>query len=168
VPPCRGGVSMARKVGQIVRRGDRTWLVRVYNGRDPESRKRKYLNQTVHGGLRDAQSQLNKMLSERDRGRNPDSSKQTLNRYHDSAVPILHVAPRELAEFIGGRSTAPAACQVPRHLPRRFRVRADQQAIATTPQSAMQLLRRPHPTREERRHRHLCRHVMREPKQIRQ
>jgi hypothetical protein len=26
---------MARKVGQIVRRGDRTWLVRVYNGRDP-------------------------------------------------------------------------------------------------------------------------------------
>jgi len=32
---------MARKVGQIVRRGVRTWLVRVYNGRDPESRKRK-------------------------------------------------------------------------------------------------------------------------------
>ena len=29
---------MARKVGQIVRRGDHTWLVRVYNGRDPESK----------------------------------------------------------------------------------------------------------------------------------
>jgi hypothetical protein len=69
-------VSLARKVGQIVRRGDRTWLVRVYNGRDPESKKRKYLNQTVHRGLRDAQSHLNKMLSERDRGRNLDSSKQ--------------------------------------------------------------------------------------------
>ena len=31
---------MARKVGQIIRRGDYTWLVRVYNGRDPESKKR--------------------------------------------------------------------------------------------------------------------------------
>jgi hypothetical protein len=42
---------MARKVGQIVRRGNRTWLVRVYNGRDPGSKERKYLNQTVRGGL---------------------------------------------------------------------------------------------------------------------
>ena len=40
---------MARKVGQIVRRGARAWLVRVYNGRDPESKKRKYLNRTIHG-----------------------------------------------------------------------------------------------------------------------
>jgi len=46
--------------------------------------KRKYLNQTVHGGLRrDAQSHLNKMLGERDRGRNLDSSKHTLNQYLD-------------------------------------------------------------------------------------
>jgi len=28
---------MARKVGQIVGRGPHTWLVRVYNGRDPET-----------------------------------------------------------------------------------------------------------------------------------
>jgi hypothetical protein len=74
---------MARKVGQIIRRGTRTWLVRVYSGRDPETKMRKYLNQTVHGGLRDAQTQLNKMLSERDRGRKLDSSKQTLNRFLD-------------------------------------------------------------------------------------
>jgi hypothetical protein len=39
------------------------------------------VNQTLHGGLRDAQSHLNKMLSERDRGRNLNSSKQTLNQY---------------------------------------------------------------------------------------
>lgn len=74
---------MARKVGQIIRRGEHSWLVRVYNCRDPESKKRKYLNQTVHGGLRDAQSQLNKMLGERDRGRNLDSPKQPLNQYLD-------------------------------------------------------------------------------------
>jgi integrase len=65
---------MARKVGQIVRRGARTWLVRVYNGRDAESKKRKYLSRTIHGGLRDAQSHLNKMLGERDRGRNLEPS----------------------------------------------------------------------------------------------
>jgi hypothetical protein len=74
---------MARKVGQIVGRGRRTWLVRVYNGHDPETKKRKYLNQTIHGGLRDAQAHLNKMLSERDRGRNLDLSKQTLNEFLD-------------------------------------------------------------------------------------
>src|SRR5579863_2909502 len=79
---------MARKVGQIVRRGDRTWLLRVYSGRDRESKKRKYLNQTVHGGLRDAQSHLNKMLSERDRGRNLNSSKQTLNQYLDRWLEV--------------------------------------------------------------------------------
>jgi hypothetical protein len=71
---------MARKVGQIVRRGSCTWLVRVYTGRDMETKKRTYLNQTVHGGLRDAQAHLNKMLGERDCGRKLDSSKQTLNQ----------------------------------------------------------------------------------------
>jgi len=55
-PPTGGRVSMARKVGQIIRRGTRTWLVRVYCGRDVETKKRKYLNQTIHGGLRDAQA----------------------------------------------------------------------------------------------------------------
>ena len=60
---------MARKVGQIVGRGRRTWLVRVYNGQDPETKKRKYLNQT-HCGPRGAQRHLNNMLGERDRGRN--------------------------------------------------------------------------------------------------
>jgi hypothetical protein len=69
---------MARNVGQIVRRGARAWLVRVHNGRDPETKKRKYLNQTVYGGLRDAQAHQNKMLGERDLGRNLDSSKQTV------------------------------------------------------------------------------------------
>ena len=79
---------MARKVGQIVGRGPRTWLVRVYNGRDPETKKRKYLNQTIHGGLRDAQAHLNKMLGERDRGRSLDSSKQTLNEFLDRCLEL--------------------------------------------------------------------------------
>jgi hypothetical protein len=71
---------MARTVGQIVGRGRRTWLLRVYNGHDPETKKRKYLTQTIHGGLRDAQAYLNKMLGERDLGRNLDSSRLKLNQ----------------------------------------------------------------------------------------
>jgi len=31
---------MARKVGQIIARGDRRWLIRVYLGRDHETKKR--------------------------------------------------------------------------------------------------------------------------------
>ena len=40
---------MARKLGQIIARGQNTWLVRIYQGRDPETGTRKYLNQTIHG-----------------------------------------------------------------------------------------------------------------------
>ena len=48
-----------------------------------QTKRRTYLNQTIHSGLRDAQAHLNKMLGERDRGRKLDSSKQTLNQYLD-------------------------------------------------------------------------------------
>jgi hypothetical protein len=34
---------MARKLGQIIARGQTTWLVRIYQGRDTETRTRKYL-----------------------------------------------------------------------------------------------------------------------------
>ena len=33
---------MARKVGQMIARGDRRWLIRVYLGRDHETKKRNY------------------------------------------------------------------------------------------------------------------------------
>ena len=74
---------MARKVGQIVRRGPRTWLVRVYNGRNPETTKRALSKPNHPRWTPGSQAHLNKMLSERDRGRNLDSSKQTLDQYLD-------------------------------------------------------------------------------------
>ena len=49
---------MSRKVGQIIARGERRWLVRVYLGRDRETRKRTYHNRTVYGSLRNAQAYL--------------------------------------------------------------------------------------------------------------
>jgi len=74
--------------------------VHVYNGQDPESKKRKYLNQTVHSGLRNAQSHLNKMLGERDRGRNLDSSKQTLNQYLDRWLEVRAMSQRSMYRVI--------------------------------------------------------------------
>ena len=47
---------MARKVGQIIARGDRRWLIRVYLGRDHETKKRNYHNRTVRGSMREAQA----------------------------------------------------------------------------------------------------------------
>ena len=41
------------------------WMVRIYVGRDPEIRKRKYIGKSIHGGLRAAQAHLNHMLAER-------------------------------------------------------------------------------------------------------
>jgi len=65
---------MARKTGQIVRRGPTTWLVRIYVGRDPQTRRRRYVGKFIRGGLRSAQAHLNRMLAERDLGRNIRSS----------------------------------------------------------------------------------------------
>jgi len=74
---------MAGKTGQIVRRGTCTWLVRIYIGRDPETRRRRYVGKFIHGGLRSAQTHLNSMLAERDLGRNNRSSRQTVGQYLD-------------------------------------------------------------------------------------
>jgi hypothetical protein len=45
---------MARKAGQLISRGPRTWLVRVSLGRDPETGTRKYHNKTIRGSFRAA------------------------------------------------------------------------------------------------------------------
>ena len=74
---------MARKTGQIIRRGTATWLVRIYVGHTPETRKRRYIGKFIHGGLRSAQAHLNRMLAERDLGRNIRSSRQTVGQYLD-------------------------------------------------------------------------------------
>jgi integrase len=76
-------ISMARKVGQIIARGDRRWLIRVYLGRDHQTKKRKYHNRTIHGPMREAQAYLTRKLRERDLGRDLEGAKITLNEYLD-------------------------------------------------------------------------------------
>jgi integrase len=72
---------MAGKAGQIIPRGERTWLVRVFMGRDPESGKRKYVNKTVHGTRRDAQAYLSRTQRDRDLGVFFEPSRMTLDGY---------------------------------------------------------------------------------------
>ncbi len=86
-------ISMARKVGQIIARGDRRWLIRVYLGRDRETQKRKYHNRTIHGPMREAQAYLTRKLRERDLGRDLEGAKITLNEYLDRWIQTA-VKPR--------------------------------------------------------------------------
>ena len=84
---------MARKVGQIIARGDRRWLIRVYLGRDHETKKRHYLNRTIHGAMREAQAYLTRKLRERELGRDLEGAKITLNEYLDRWIQTA-VKPR--------------------------------------------------------------------------
>ena len=84
---------MARKVGQIIARGDRRWLIRVYLGGDHETKKRNYHNRTIHGRMREAQAYLTKKLRERDLGRDLEGAKITLNEYLDRWIETA-VKPR--------------------------------------------------------------------------
>jgi integrase len=83
VPDFSGGISLARKTGQIVGRGRHRWLVRVFLGRDRETRRRRYLSRTVHGPVRQAQTYLNKVLRERDLGRRVEGVTVTLGEFLD-------------------------------------------------------------------------------------
>jgi integrase len=74
---------MARKPGQIIARGQGTWLVRIYQGRDLQTGTRKYLNQTIHGPLREAQRFLNLKLQQRDKTGSPRAAAISLNQFLD-------------------------------------------------------------------------------------
>jgi integrase len=79
----REGFPLARKTGQIVGRGPRRWLVRIFLGRDHQTRRRRYLSRTVHGPVRQAQSYLNKVLRERDLGCRVEGVTVTLDEFLD-------------------------------------------------------------------------------------
>ena len=53
--------------GQIIKRGDKNWLVRIFTGRDDKG-KRQYLNKTIHGTKKDAEKYLTATLRDKDLG----------------------------------------------------------------------------------------------------
>ena len=93
---------MARKKGQIIRRGTNSWLVRVYLGRDPQSGTRKYHNQTIHGPLREAQRFLNLKLQQRDNGNASRAAVMSLNQLLEqwlTDVVKVRVRPRTFKDY---------------------------------------------------------------------
>lgn len=68
--------------GQIVKRGENVWYVRIFLGRDGRG-KRKYFNKTIHGTKKDAQKFLTAKTREKDLGVFIESTALTLNEYLD-------------------------------------------------------------------------------------
>ena len=50
--------------GQIIARSSNTWLLRIYQGREPATGKRRYLNKTVQGERSAAEAELARLLSQ--------------------------------------------------------------------------------------------------------
>ena len=69
--------------GQLIPRGEKTWLVRIFIGRDSKTGKRKYHNKTIRGNKKDAQKYLNGRLREIDLGIFIEPSALSLNDYFD-------------------------------------------------------------------------------------
>lgn len=68
--------------GQLIKRGERNFIVRVYLGRDANG-KRDYLNQTVRGSKKDTQALLNKLLRDKDMGVLVEPARMSLDDYLD-------------------------------------------------------------------------------------
>lgn len=68
--------------GQITKRGENTWYVRIFLGRDANG-KRKYFNKTIHGTKKEAQKFLTAKLREKDLGIFVEPAAIPLNEYLD-------------------------------------------------------------------------------------
>ena len=66
----------------ITNRGERSWLVRVYLGRDPQG-KRKWYSETVRGSKRDAQRVERSKQAKKDRGRLTENARMSVATYLD-------------------------------------------------------------------------------------
>ncbi len=68
--------------GQIIKRGENTWYIRIFLGRDANG-KRKYFNKTIHGTKKDAQKYLTAKTREKDLGVFVEPASMPLNEFLD-------------------------------------------------------------------------------------
>src|SRR5260221_3110335 len=68
--------------GQIIKRGDKTWLVRFFMGRDGAG-KRRYANKTIRGNKKDAENYLVATLTSIGTGTFVEPVKLTIDEYLD-------------------------------------------------------------------------------------
>lgn len=81
------------RTGQLVKRGDRKWLVRVPLGRDGDNGRRAYHNHTVNGTKKDAERYLHDALRRRDLGALVEPSRMGVGEFLDRFIKEA-VAPR--------------------------------------------------------------------------
>jgi integrase len=84
----------ANTAGQIIARGEDTWLVRIFTGRDGNG-KRRYLNKTIKGKKKDAQDYLSKTLTAISTGTFVESSPITFAEYLDKWLAATSSRVRE-------------------------------------------------------------------------
>ena len=81
--------------GQIIKRNENTWLVRIFLGRDAKG-KRKYFNKTIHGTKKDAQKYLTAKTREKDLGVFVEPASIFLNDFLDKWLSeVAHNKVRE-------------------------------------------------------------------------
>src|SRR5260370_24591104 len=68
--------------GQIIKRGYKNWLVRVFMGRNANG-KRRYMNKTIRGNKKDAESYLSKTQTQISSGTFVEPSALTIDEYLD-------------------------------------------------------------------------------------
>jgi hypothetical protein len=68
--------------GQIIKRGDKNWLVRIYMGCDANG-KRRYLNKTIKGTKKDADTYLSKTVTAISTGTFVEPSPLMVDEYLD-------------------------------------------------------------------------------------
>jgi hypothetical protein len=83
---------LARKQGQIISRGDQRWLVRVYQGRNPDSGRRRYLNYTIRSSFRAARLYLDTHLADWRPGRELGAGAMTVAQYGIGPAPQLSIS----------------------------------------------------------------------------
>ena len=73
--------------GQIIRRGENTWLVRIFTGRDARG-KRRYVNKTIRGTKKEANAYLSGTLTAMSTGTFIEPVKLTVDEYLDKWLAI--------------------------------------------------------------------------------
>src|SRR6266496_6382294 len=86
--------------GQIIPRGKKKWLVRIYHGQDANGR-RIYLNKTIKGVKKDAQDYLAETLTAISKGTYAEPTRATLSDYLDKWLTAskARVRPTTLASY---------------------------------------------------------------------
>jgi integrase len=89
-------IKVARRRGEIIKKNDDTYLVRIFTGRDADN-KRTYFSETIKGKKKDADAFLTEKLSSLDKGEAIKDAKMPLNEHLDewmNKVKRLEVSSR--------------------------------------------------------------------------